>query len=134
MQLINVRLMVADVPAAMRFWREVMQLPMTYADESIGYAYFEAGGAGVELFTHDGLAAALGEPVPAPAPAGRQALLVFKVDDVNAAYAELVARGAVGRDAPRDMPAWGARTAHVAGPENLLVEIYSPLSKDGAAA
>src|SRR5689334_2621647 len=96
MQLINVRLMVADVPAAIHFWRDVMQFPMTYADESIGYAYFETSAAGIELFSRDGLAAALGEPVPAPPPTGRQALLVFKVDNVDATYAELVARGAGG--------------------------------------
>jgi predicted enzyme related to lactoylglutathione lyase len=107
---------------------------MTYADESIGYAYFDTGGAGIELFTRDGLAAALGEPVPAPAPAGRPALLVFKVNDVDAAYADLVARGAEGVIAPRDMPAWGARTAHVGAPEGQLVEIYSPLAKDGDTA
>jgi predicted enzyme related to lactoylglutathione lyase len=127
MQLVNFRLLVDDVPAAIRFWRDIMRLPMTYADETMGYAYFETGSAGIELLSRDGFAAALGEATPAPAPAGRQAVIVFRVDDVDAIYNDLVSRGATPIRGPQDRPEWRARTAHVGAPDGQLIEIYSQL-------
>jgi lactoylglutathione lyase len=128
----NIRLLVGDFPAALRFWRDVMGLPMTYGDETMGYAYFDAGNAGVELFNRDGFAAALGEATPAPAPVGRQTVLVFNVDDVDATYAELVERGAAAVAGPQDRSAWGARTAHLSDPDGHLIEIYSMLRASAA--
>src|SRR5947199_10583940 len=94
MKLINIRLLVSDFPASLKFWRDVMRLPMTFGDEAMGYAYFDTGNAGLELFSRDGFAAAIGEATPAPTPVGRQTVIVFGVDDVDATYADLVERGA----------------------------------------
>ncbi len=127
MKFINVRLLVGDFTASVGFWRDIMKLPVTYSDESIGYAYFDTGGAGVELFSRDGFAAALGEATPAPTPLGRQAVLVFRVDDVDATYTPLVQRGATAVAGPQDRPAWGVRSAHISDPGGQLIEIYSPL-------
>ena len=38
MKFINVRLLVSDSAAAIRFWRDVMGLRMTFGDETMGYA------------------------------------------------------------------------------------------------
>ncbi|MCU1463062.1 MAG: Glyoxalase/bleomycin resistance protein/dioxygenase [Acidimicrobiales bacterium] len=46
----------------------------------------------------------------------------FKVDDVDAAYAELLAAGATPAVAPADRP-WGQRTAYVRDPDGHLVEL-----------
>ncbi len=127
MKFINVRLLVGDFTASVGFWRDIMKLPVTYSDESIGYAYFDTGSAGVELFSRDGFAAALGEATPAPTPLGRQAVLVFRVDDVDATYTHLVQRGATAVAGPQDRPAWGVRSAHISDPDGHLIEIYSPL-------
>lgn len=127
MKFINVRLLVGDFTASLVFWRDIMQLPATYSDESIGYAYFDADGAGVELFSRDGFAAALGEATPAPTPVGHQAVLVFRVDDVDATYTHLIQRGATAVAGPQDRPAWGVRSAHISDPDGHLIEIYSPL-------
>jgi len=127
MKLVCVRLLVGDFPATVRFWRDVMQLPAAYSDESMGYAYFDTGSGGLELFSRDGFAAALGEATPAPVPTGRQTVIVFQVDDVDALYADLVARGATPVAGPQDRPVWRARTAHIADPEGRLIEIYSTL-------
>src|SRR5437588_12734232 len=105
----NVRLLVGDFPASFRFWRDVMRLPMTFGDEAMGYAYFDTGNAGLELFSRDGFAAALGEATPASTPVGRQTVIVFSVDDVDATYADLVEHGARPVAGPEDRPAWGAR-------------------------
>ena len=44
MKLNYVCLLAIDVPTTVRFWRDVMQLPLTYYDEKTGYAAFDSGG------------------------------------------------------------------------------------------
>jgi len=127
MKFINVRLLVSDITAAIKFWRDVMGLRMSYGDEAMGYAYFETDSAGVELLTREGFAAALGEAPSTPAPEGRPAVLVFRVDDVDTAYADFVERGATAVAGPQDRPAWQVRSAHLSDPDGYLVEIYSQL-------
>jgi lactoylglutathione lyase len=132
MKFINVRLLVSDIPASIRFWRDIMRLHMTFGDETMGYAYFETDSAGVELLTRAGFTAALGETASTATPEGHPAVLVFRVDDVDSAYADLVERGASAVAAPQDRPAWGARSAHLSDPDGYLVEIYSPLPQADA--
>jgi predicted enzyme related to lactoylglutathione lyase len=127
MKLINFRLMVSDFPASLKFWRDIMMLPMTFGDEAMGYAYFDTGNGGLELFSRAGFAASLGDATPATTPGGYQAVIVFRVDDVDATYADLVKRGAKAVASPVDRPVWQARTAHFSDPDSYLVEIYSPL-------
>jgi lactoylglutathione lyase len=132
MKFINVRLLVGDMAAAMRFWRDAMGLPMTYGDEAMGYAYFETDSAGVELLTRKGFADALGEATSTPTPQGRPAVLVFRVDDVDAAYADFVKRGVTAVSGPQDRPAWGVRSAHLSDPDGYIIEIYSQLPRADA--
>jgi len=134
MKLINFRLLVSDFPASLKFWRDIMMLPMTFGDETMGYAYFDTGNAGLELLSRDGFAASLGEATPPPMPVGHQAVIVFRVDDVDATYADLVKRGAKEIAAPVDRPVWQARTAHFSDPDGYLVEIYSQLQASDAPA
>src|SRR2546423_1308962 len=134
MKLISIRLLVGDVPAAVRFWRDVMRLPMAYSDETMGYAYFDTGSAGLELMSRDGFAAALDEATPAPTPQGRQTVITFQVDDVDAAFTDFVARGATPVVGPHDRPAWRARTAHLGDPDDHLIEIYTQLPGSDAPA
>ena len=132
MKLINIRLLVSDFPAALKFWRDTMMLPMTFGDETMGYAYFDTGNAGLELLSRDGFATSLGEATPTPMPVGHQAVIVFRVDDVDATYADLVKRGAKAVADPVDRPVWQARTAHLSDPDGYLVEIYSQLQASDA--
>lgn len=132
MKFMNVRLLVGDITAAIRFWRNVMGLRMTYGDEAMGYAYFETDSAGVELLTREGFAVALGEVASTPTPEGHPAVLVFRVDDVDTAYADFVERGATAVAGPQDRPAWGVRSAHLSDPDGYLIEIYSQLPVAGA--
>lgn len=130
MNFMNVRLLVNDTAASIRFWRDVMGLNMSYGDETMGYAYFTAGNAGVELMTRQGFADALGEAMSTPAP--RPAVLVFQVEDVDSAYTDFVKRGATPVAEPQDRPAWGVRSGHLSDPDGYIVEIYSKLASDNA--
>jgi lactoylglutathione lyase len=134
MKLNNFRLLVSNFPASLKFWRDIMSLPMSFSDETMGYAYFDTGNGGLELFSRDGFAASLGEATPTSTPQGHQAVIVFRVDDVDAAYADLAKRGAKAVAAPVDRPIWQARTAHFSDPDGYLVEIYSPLQASDAPA
>ncbi len=134
MKLINIRLLVSDFPAALKFWRDTIMLPMTFGDETMGYAYFDTGNAGLELLSRDGFATSLGEATPTPMPVGHQAVIVFRVDDVDATYADLVKRGAKAVADPVDRPVWQARTAHLSDPDGYLVEIYSQLQASDTTA
>ena len=51
--------------------------------------------------------------------AAGQTLCGFEVDDVDAAYADLVEQGATSVAAPQDRPAWGARAANLADPAGV---------------
>ena len=132
MKFVNIRLLVGDIRAAIRFWRDVMGFRMTFGDEAMGYAYFETDSAGVELMTREGFAAALGEAASPRKAEGHPAVLVFRVDDVDAAYANFVERGAKAVAGPQNRPAWQVRSAHVSDPDGYLVEIYSQLARADA--
>jgi predicted enzyme related to lactoylglutathione lyase len=120
-------LLASDVPAIVGFWRDVVQLPLTYYDEKIGYASFDTGGSTLAIYGRDAFATLLGrEPGPVE---GQQMYLSFQVDDVDATYTRLVEGGATSAVPPRDYPALQARQAHVNDPDGRLIEIYSPLSR-----
>jgi lactoylglutathione lyase len=61
-------------------------------------------------------------------------VIVFRVDDVDATYNELVERGAKALVEPVNRPIWQARTAHLSDPDGYLVEIYSPLPAESPSA
>ena len=132
MKLINIRLLVSDFSSALKFWRDILMLPMSFGDETMGYAYFDTGNAGLELLSRAAFAASLGEATPSPTPVGHPAVIVFRVDDVDATYTDLVKLGAKAVADPVDRPVWQARTAHLSDPDGYLVEIYSQLQASDA--
>jgi lactoylglutathione lyase len=127
MELFGFRLLVSDFAAAVHFWRDLMKLPLSYQDETLGYAYFDTGKAGLELMRHNDFASAMGEATPVPEPQGRQIVIDFRVDDVDIMYGELIAQGAISVAPPQDRPAWRARTAHIVDPDGHVIELYTSL-------
>lgn len=57
---------------------------------------------------------------------GPQMLTAAEVDDVDATYADLQAKGVTLLRPPTDQP-WGLRTAHIADPEGNVWEINQPI-------
>lgn len=127
MEFFGTRLLVGNFTAAVHFWRDLVKLSLQFQDESLGYAYFDMGKAGLELMARNEFAEAIGEVAPVQEPQGRQVVLDFRVDDVDAAYNELIAQGATSVAPPKDRPVWRARTAHVADPDGHVVELYTAL-------
>jgi lactoylglutathione lyase len=94
MKLDNFRLLVNDFAASFHFWHEIVGLELIYRDENNIYAYFEAGLARLELIKADYFAASVGATQPALIEAEYRGVVVFRADDVDATYADLVKRGA----------------------------------------
>jgi predicted enzyme related to lactoylglutathione lyase len=83
-------------------------------DPAGGYAEVKSGGATIAL--HAGARTDVGRP--------GGTLVHFTCDDTDAEVAGIRARGGVIAAEPEDLP-WG-RSAYVAGPHGVMVEIYRP--------
>jgi lactoylglutathione lyase len=129
MKLVSCRLLVTDFAKSLAFWRDTVGLALSYSDEALGYAYFDSGGIGLELYVREQFINDLGEVASRPQVHGYQEVITFQVDDVDATFAQLVERGATAVSAPIDRPAWQARAGHISDPDGHLVEIYSKLGE-----
>ena len=90
MKLTQVRLLVSDMGASYRFYKDVLGLPTTW-DENPGYAEFEVGPeAALAIFPRAEMAGAV-ELRPRD---GDGAVVVFSVESVDEAVARLRAQGA----------------------------------------
>jgi catechol 2,3-dioxygenase-like lactoylglutathione lyase family enzyme len=117
----QLRVLVDDFASSFRFYRDALGLePQAPEQDSGPYACFKSpdGGTDIALFSRELMGAALGAD---PGPAGG-AVLVLRVDDVDATYAQVIAQGAESVAAPVDQAAWGMRVAHVQAPEGTLIE------------
>lgn len=126
MELTQVRLIVSDFAACFRFYRDVLGLKPQFDDDSGPYAKFspDEGSAGIAL--HD--RADLERSLPGLAAAGGdRALVVLRVDDLDAYATEITGRGAVLAGEPTVMGE-RLRVAHLRDPEGNLVELQQWLA------
>ena len=59
-----------------------------------------------------------------------QALLVFRVENVDAKYEELKVKGCAMLAPPKDMADWGIRVAYLRDTDGTLLELMSELPKE----
>ena len=121
MRFSQVRLLVDDVAAAFRFYRDELGLAVAFGNEGEPYASFDTGTGTVAIFVRDGQAQAVELRA-----AGDSTLLVLEVDDVDAAIAgkdEHIVRE------PVDKPEWGGRVAFLRDPSGNLIELFQSLSQ-----
>lgn len=121
---------VAELDRALRFYVDLLGLPLGH--RSGPYAQLETGETHLALYERQAMAATLGtDGLTAPDLDAPGFELGFKVDDVDAAYAELTAAGAAGVSAPANRP-WGQRTAYLRDPDGHLVELVTQLEPPGS--
>lgn len=133
MELTHARLLVNDPEACRRFYAETLGLGAPVVEVEGIYYEFVAGPGRLGLYKRDLMQDVAGVvPVPAAraqaARSGDQAVLTFQVADVDAAHAELKARGAVFVTEPHNQDAWVLRVAHLRDPEGNLIELNAPLN------
>jgi catechol 2,3-dioxygenase-like lactoylglutathione lyase family enzyme len=114
MELIAIRIFVDDLAAARRFYRDMLGLQLKWDDaDSLG---FDVGG---NLIV---------EPVDDKADAERRALVgrfigcSLEVDDIQAAYKKLAAKGVVFTGPPEREP-WGGVLAHFKDPSRNILTL-----------
>lgn len=122
-------LFVADLDRAKTFYRETLDLPLAFEDDSS--AFFQMEGTSLLLLKIAEAQALLStEAVAAQRPSGATSQLVSFVDDVDAIHRDLVAKGVQFVREPIDRE-WGLRTAHFKDPDGNIWEIAHSLSKEG---
>lgn len=117
-------LIVDDLDRALDFYTQVLGLKLGH--RSGDYAQLDTGVTRIGFYTRPAMAAVVGfalEPAQQTAPGFE---LGFKVADVDAAYAEIVAGGATSVTPPTTRP-WGQRTAYVRDPDGYLIELAQGL-------
>jgi predicted enzyme related to lactoylglutathione lyase len=115
MRLVTMDLVVRDVPAATRFFTEVVGLTPKYAEES--FAEIDTGSASIMLTA---------ELMVDSAPA-RGAALHFEVGDVTAEIDRMRAAGATILLEPTATD-WGTEMAMIAGPEQVVISLFRVLA------
>jgi predicted enzyme related to lactoylglutathione lyase len=135
MRLDNVRLLVSDVGACFRFYKDVLGLEVLEEPEGGPYCALKAGhDVGIGIFRRDLMSAAMssGTTTQRDSEADRVAL-ILEVDNIDSVVARVADAGATVIQPPTDRPEWGLRTAHVRDPEGNLIELMRPIAFDPTA-
>jgi catechol 2,3-dioxygenase-like lactoylglutathione lyase family enzyme len=119
-------LIVEDMERALQFYIGVLGLRLGH--RSGDYAQLDTGATRLALYTRGAMAKTLSMSLDAPAANAPGFEIGFKVADVDAAFSELVARGAPAVVPPTDR-FWGQRTAYVRDPDGHLIELAQDMHR-----
>jgi catechol 2,3-dioxygenase-like lactoylglutathione lyase family enzyme len=117
----GVVLLVQDLDRCMKFYRDTVGLEIVYSDD-VSYI-FKLDSRDFVLLEVNRAAEQISEAAVKPQQAGvNHMFLCADVDDVDAAYQALTAKGVAFIQPPTDQP-WKMRTAYFADPEGNLWEL-----------
>ena len=134
MRLDNVRLLVSDVDACFRFYRDVLGLAVLEAPEGGPYGALKAGpDVAIGIFRRDLMSAAIASEAARRSGEEDRVALILEVDDIDNVVAKVASAGSAVVQSPTDRPEWGLRTAHVRDPDGNLIELMKPISFDPTA-
>lgn len=117
-------LIVEDLGRSLDFYTRVLGLP--FGHRSGDYAQLDTGVTRIGFYARPAMAKVLGFEIEAAPKVAPGFELGFKVDDVDAAYAEILARGGMTATPPTTR-AWGQRTAYLRDPDGHLIELAQDL-------
>ena len=126
MRLDGFGLFVRDMPTMIRFYRDVLGFEIREAEDAVN-VYLVKDGTLFMLYGRSDFEKMTGRTYSyAPGLNGHSelALYVDTFEEVDQAFAQVVARGAAPVLAPTTEP-WGQRTCYIADPEGNLIEIGS---------
>ncbi len=121
-------LFVRDLTRCVTFYRDTLGLQVTESTPEL--ASFQMENVYFLLLEVSAAAHMIGEEANAlKIEGGPRVLLAAGVEDVDAAYESLKARGVTWLRPPTNQP-WGLRTAYFADPEGNLWEINQPIASE----
>lgn len=129
MDLVSIRIITADIRRLAGFYERVTGIAATFYTEDFAEIVTPAGTLAIGSTR---TLAVFGGPIARPA-ANHSAIVEFRVDDVDAAYARL--GGGLGDalvQAPTTMP-WGNRSLLFRDPDGTLVNLFTPVTAEAIA-
>lgn len=123
-QITAITAFVEDLPATRRFYTDVFGLQVHWEDEVS--CVFRFGATLLNLLSASEGPGLIGPAEVASPEAGTRFQFTLDVDDVDAAAATLVERGATLLNGPLDRD-WGIRTAAFRDPAGIVWELAAPL-------
>lgn len=127
-KIIAAELIVRDLATCTAFYRDTLGLPVTESEPD--HVTFKVGDLYLFLLEASGAARMMSaEPLEPQTGGGSHVLLAAGVDDVDAMYEDLRAKGVRVLRPPTDQ-AWGLRTAYFADPEGNFWEINEPIASE----
>ncbi|SRR6266498_4265408 len=115
-----ITLWVKEYDACLRFYRDLLSLPLESADEN--FAQFST--EGIRLYLHR---------LESGPPLRSHVLEIhFEVENVDTAYSDLLTKSVQFESKPANMP-WGTRMAALRDPEGNMIEIVGPLDPNEPA-
>ena len=127
-KLLQIRILVTDFKKSVEFYRDMVEFPVSFIEESMEYALFNNGETKIELVTKQAMALAIGEPYQSEEITGQSAFLLnLSVDNVDDSYNKLRGKGIAFITEPHDRKEWNARVAHFRDPDGNLLELYTML-------
>lgn len=127
MKLEGFGIFVKDMAAMIRFYRDVLGFAIKEEESTAVNVYLEKDGTLFLLFGRADFEKMVQRPLSYANGICGHYEIALQVDNfaaVDAAFADVTAKGAVPAMAPQTMP-WGQRTCYVADPEGNLIEIGS---------
>ena len=122
-------LIIRDLATCTAFYRDILGLEVQESESTSNTVSFQIENVYFFLIEVEGAAQMISsEPLDFSIEGSSRVLLAAGVEDVDAAYKTLSARGVRFLRPPTDQP-WGLRTAYFADPEGNLWEINQPITR-----
>ena len=121
---VTTRLLVADYPLSLRFYRDTLGLPVaqTIGEGEGVYCELGADGGRIALYAREMFAASV---LALPAPSRGDAMLIaLEVSDLDAVAAQLEGGGINIEAGITERREWALRTLHLRDPDGNLVEVF----------
>ena len=131
MRLSAITLFVEDLPRTRLFYPAALGLEMVFEDDDS--TAFDLAGTVINLLRVSAAHELIEPAAVGGGDAGSRFQLTIEVPDVDAACAELAAKGLEPLNGPMDRR-WGVRTACFADPAGHLWEFAAPLERDSPAS
>ncbi|PAV29689.1 bleomycin resistance protein [Virgibacillus profundi] len=127
MELTHTRLLVDNYKECFIFYRDILGFEVSWGDENSLYGDFQVSeNIKLGLFERRQMVSAIDEEYRPALNAQDKTVLIFKVDNVDSKYKELLNKVEF-ITGPTEQQDWGIKVAHFRDPADNLVEIYEHL-------